>query len=461
MQEAVMQRRIILTCAFVMAWAANVAVAQVRDTDLHGDWRGTLDVGAISLRLVLHLGARSTFDSPDQNAMGLPAQWSVADGKVAVQFSGAGQFEGRLSADGKVLEGIYRQGAASFPLKLARGGSTAVKRPQTPQPPFPYKVEEVSYANAAEPAVRLAATLTTPRSSGPFPAVLLITGSGLQDRDETLFEHQPFAVLADALTRRGIAVLRVDDRGIGGSSAGPASATTASFATDVAAGVAWLRQRKDIDAKRIGLLGHSEGGLIAPLVASGDPGIAFVVMWAGPAVSGKELLIDQVRALAAASGAGAAQAARSGDVQREVLNALLGASGFAASKTAMNAVLARHGAPPASDATVTRMDSAWYRYFLTLDAAPALRAVKVPVLALLGGKDQQVSVALNEAPLRAALAGNPRASVEVLPGLNHLFQAATTGAPSEYSQIEETINPAALDRMVGWMVQVTAGATAR
>lgn len=433
------------------------AVAQ-SGADPAGDWRGILNAGAVQLRIALHLGSESTFDSPDQGVSGSPAQFGVVEGRVTVTLRGAGQFEGRLSADGTVLEGTYRQGGASFPLRFERGTFAPVNRPQTPKPPFPYNVEEVEYGNAAQPGLRLAGTLTTPRGAGPFPAVLLITGSGAQDRDETLYHHKPFAVLADALTRRGIAVLRVDDRGVGRSGAGPPDATTTDFAGDAAAGLVWLRQRRDIDAARIGLLGHSEGAIVAALVASGDPRVAFVVLWAGSGVDGKEIIVDQVRGLAMAQGLPEIVARANANVQRELLDALLGTADGAAAKSAMNAVLAKYRAPPVDDATVALMDSKWYRGFLKLDPAPALRAIQVPVLALLGGKDTQVSAQLNEAPLRAVLAGNARATVEVLPGLNHLFQAASTGAPAEYGQIEQTIDPAALDRMVGWIAGTTEAA---
>lgn len=435
---------------------APTASAIAPADDPAGDWRATVRVSGTALRLVLHLGARATYDSPDQGALGLPAAMTVENGRVTVLLRGAGQFEGALSADGTTLSGTLTQGGAAIPVTFERGVFAPARRPQTPRPPFPYTAHEVAYDNPNQPGVRLAGTLTTPPGAGPFPAVLLITGSGTQDRDETLFEHKPFLVLADALTRRGVAVLRVDDRGIGGSRGGLPGATTADFASDVEAGVAWLRTRPEIDPRRIGLLGHSEGGLIAPMVASRDPAIAFILLWAGPGVPGKEVIVDQARTLAMASGASPEQAQQSADLQRKLLDALLAAPDRDAAKASMNAALAGSGTPPVTDATVAFMGAPWYRYFMTLDPAVALRAVHVPVLALLGGKDLQVTPAVNEAALRAALAGNPHASVEVLPGLNHLFQPARTGAPAEYAAIERTIAPAALERMVDW-IALTAG----
>lgn len=439
----------------LVAALSTTGMAQSPTPDPAGDWRGTLAVGAVTLRIALHIGPTSTFDSPDQGVLGLPAQVTIENGRVTATVTGAGVFEGVLSADGQTLDGVLKQGPTSLPLHLERGVFSAANRPQTPRPPYPYDVEQVTYENSKANGVRLAGTLTTPRIDGPFPAVLLITGSGAQDRDETLFEHKPFLVLADALTRHGIAVLRVDDRGVGGSSPGPSDATTADFATDAEAGLAWLRSRDDIDTGRIGLLGHSEGGLIAPLVASRDPGVSFVVLWAGPGVSGKDTIVGQVRALALASGASADEAGKAAATQAAILDAVLAASDAARLRAALDELTASGRAPAIPDAALAQLNSPWYRYFLAYDPGPALRAARMPVLALLGGKDTQVPVAENEPALRDALAGNNQACVEVLPGLNHLFQAAPTGAVSEYGLIEETVAPAALNRIVDWIAAQT------
>jgi pimeloyl-ACP methyl ester carboxylesterase len=271
-----------------------------------------------------------------------------------------------------------------------------------------------------------------------------------------MFEHRPYLVFADALTRRGVAVLRMDDRGVGGSSAGPPGATTSDFAGDVEAALAWLRTRQDIDPGRIGLLGHSEGGAIASLVASRDPAVGYVVLLAGAGVSGREIVVDQVRAIAVANGASAEQAQQAASLQWAILDAVMAAPEADGLRAALDAITARHGAPRLSDMAIGQITSPWYRHFLALDPARSLRTVRAPVLALLGGKDVQVTPAQNAPALRAALAENAMASVEVMPGLNHLFQTARTGSPDEYGRIEETIAPAALTRVVDWIVDRAA-----
>jgi pimeloyl-ACP methyl ester carboxylesterase len=302
--------------------------------------------------------------------------------------------------------------------------------------------------------VHLAGTLTVPEGPGPFPAVLLITGSGSQDRDETIFEHKPFLVLADDLTRRGIAVLRVDDRGVGGSTGGSPNDTTADFATDVEAGVAWLKACMEVDPKRIGLIGHSEGGVIAPMVAARDPAVAFVVLWAGSGVRGAELLAAQARAVAVASGAPPAAADEIFRHQSQMLQSVAGAPDAARARAALVKVAADADLPPPTDEAIASLTVPWTRWFIAYDPAPALRALKIPVLALIGGKDVQVLPEQNIPALRAALAGDAKAQVLELPGLNHLFQTAGTGGPAEYGKIEETIAPAALKLIGDWIVGV-------
>jgi pimeloyl-ACP methyl ester carboxylesterase len=444
-----------LTMLALFAGAPLGAIAQT-PSDSAGDWRGTLSAGAVKIRVALHLGAASSFDSPDQGALGLPARMTSEGRRVTVTVEKVGVFDGELSEDGSQLVGALVQGPTRTPLTLERGVFAAANRPQTPTGPFPYESKEARYDNPQRPGVHLAGTLTVPAGPGPFPTVLLITGSGAQDRDETLFEHKPFLVLADHLTRQGVAVLRVDDRGVGGSTGASANDTTADFATDVEAGIAWLKTRSEIDSTRIGLLGHSEGGAIAPLVASRDPSIAFVVLWAGPGVSGADIIVEQVRAISVASGAPAAEADRSAHVQRAVMDAVLKAPDAEAVRAAVIQVLADHGAPTPGETSLRQLASPWYRHFIAFDPAPVLRAVKAPVLALLGGKDVQVTASQNMPALQAALRDNPDAQVIVLPNLNHLFQTAITGSVSEYGKNEETIAPEALRTIGDWIVARTA-----
>jgi uncharacterized protein len=447
-----------LPSAVVAAALLAPAVAAAQVEPIAGDWYGTLAVGAVKLPLVFHVRADggASVDSPAQQALGLPGAASFTDGKARLTLTlPPAVFEGQLSSDGKTLSGQWLQGGSSFPLTMGRTPVAAapVNRPQTPKPPFPYRAEEVSYVNPAS-GLKLAGTLTLPPGEGPFPVAVLISGSGQQDRDETLFEHKPFLVLADALTRKGVAVLRVDDRGVGGSERGELrTATSLDFATDVAAGAAFLRGRKDIDPDRIGLIGHSEGGLIAPVVAAKDPRIAFVVLMAGTGVSGNDVMKTQSRDVALASGVPAAKAEEQALLVAAANAVALEETDPAKVRPRIVALLTEKGAPPTVVETQSRLLSTqWYRTFLTLDPAGYLRQVRAPVLAINGEKDTQVSASQNLPAIKAALADNRDVTILALPGLNHLFQTATTGSPAEYFQIEETIAPSALSAIVDWTV---------
>lgn len=447
--------RFLPRAAFVAALLAPMA-AMAQIAPIAGDWYGTLDAG-VKLPVVFHLqpDGAATIDSLAQKVTGLKATATLAGDQLTVTLTEpAASFEGKVAGDRKSISGQWLQNGGKLPLKLERTPQAVVapKRPQTPQPPFPYRAEEVSYTNP-DSGLKLAGTLTLPPGEGPFPVAVLITGSGPQDRDETLFDHKPFLVLADALTRRGVAVLRVDDRGVGGSQPGDIfNATTLDFATDVAAGVAYLRGRKDIDPARVGLIGHSEGGVIAPLVAAKDPRIAFVVMMAGTGVPGDQVLPLQYHDIHAASGAGEKTAAKQASVIAAA-NAIVAAEpDQAKAKPLLLKTLAEGSGAQNAQALTELMNSTWYRAFMTVDPAKALAQVRAPVLAINGAKDTQVSAAVNIPAIKAALAGNPDATTLVLPGLNHLFQTANTGAPAEYAKIEETIAPSALSTIVDWTV---------
>ena len=344
-------------------------------------------------------------------------------------------------------------------------GAAAVERtvrPQEPKKPYPYREEDVGYDNPAGND-RLAATLTIPNGKGPFPAVVLITGSGPQDRDETVFNHKPFLVLADYLTRKGIAVLRADDRGVGKSTGKFDGATTADFATDTEAGVAYLKTRPEIEAHRIGLIGHSEGGIIAPMIAARSRDVAFIVMMAGSSVPGDEILVAQVELLTEASGKSHEEAMKAGAEEEDILSLLKNNPDPAAFERAVHEKFAQQLPGTRGLATVKALESPWLRYFVTYDPAVALRKVTCPVLALNGEKDLQVPPKQNLPAIRAALeaAGNKNFEIDEMPGLNHLFQDAKTGLPKEYGEIEETISPAALEKISGWILKLNAQAGAR
>lgn len=445
--------------ASMIAAATLQAVAQTPAPapELAGQWSGVLSAGGQNLRIVLRVDAAgaAVLDSPDQGVSGIPAIGPTLEGGV-VRFSipaVRGAFEGALSGDGRTITGVLTQGAAAMPVVLTRTAETVSiagpPRPQTPVAPFPYRSEDVTFRNAAA-GIDLAGTLTLPPGDGPFPAAILITGSGAQDRDETIFNHKPFLIWADALTRRGVAVLRYDDRGVGGSGGGTVDETTADFVTDASAAMAWLRTRPEIDDRRIGLIGHSEGGVIAPLVAQAGGEPAWIVMLAGPSVSGGDILVEQQRRLATASGASPMQVENGNAVQRSLMDAIARNKDDAAAAThATEAILVAAGQPQAQAHEAVRpLISPWYRWFVAHDPAPALTELHTPLLAIYGGKDLQVSADQN-APVLTRV--QPAAEVVVLPDLNHLMQTAGTGTPAEYGTLEESVAPEALKTVVDWV----------
>lgn len=288
-------------------------------------------------------------------------------------------------------------------------------RPQTPKPPFPYVSEEIGFDRA--PGVRIAGTLTLPKGPGPFPAVVLIQGSGPHDRDETIFGHKPFLVLADDLTRRGIAVLRYDKRGVGGSTGKPLGATGADYAVDATAAAAFLRSRRDIDAQHIGLIGHSEGAIVAPMVAAENPKIAFVVMMAGSGVPGDELLVAQNRAALKAMGGSDAQADMAEQANRKAFDIAKSDAPDTEAIEKIEAVSTAVGVPTdRAHAGAVTITTPWFRWFFRYDPRPALEKLRCPVLAIDGSKDVQVLASQNLPAIRAALKDDPDATVLELPG---------------------------------------------
>jgi len=436
----------------------------VKPSDIDGTWQGTLEAGTVKLRLVLHLittkdGLAGSLDSPDQGAMALPVSAAKREGSsltLELKVVG-GKFEGTIAKDLSTIAGTWTQGGNSLPLVFKRGEAAAAAaphRPQNPVKPYPYREEDLTYENR-QAGVKLAATLTIPQGKGPFTAVALITGSGAQDRDESLMGHKPFLVLADYLTRKGIAVLRTDDRGTAKSGGVFATATTADFATDAEAAIAYLKTRPEVSPKKIGLIGHSEGGVIAPVVAARNRDVTFIVMMAGSAVPGDELIVAQVMAIGEAAGISHATAAEAGVKQRKVLDIVKREKDETVRRQKLRAELGA-AMPDAQFETVyQQLSSPWYRYFLTYDPGPALRQVTCPVLAVNGEKDTQVPAGQNLPVIRKALedGGNQHFEVVELPGLNHLFQNAKTGAVSEYGQIEETMSPMALEKIASWTLK--------
>jgi len=471
-----------LTLAIVVLLPISFSTATARtqaDTSIVGMWQGTLDVGGTKLRIVFHVAKTdndklaSTLDSPDQGATGIPVSSTIVSGD-SVTFTVAsigGSYIGRISGDKSSIEGKWNQSGASFNLPLNRTtAAIKINRPQEPKPPFPYKSEEVSYENTKE-NVKLAGTLTLPESGGPFPAVVMITGSGPQNRDEELFGHKFFLVIADYLTRRGIAVLRVDDRGVGGSTGNTMNSTTADFATDVLAGIDFLKNRSDINSNEIGLIGHSEGGVIAPMVAAQSKDVAFIIMLAGTGLPGEDIILAQTKLIEEANNVPKEKVAKdvahlgkicsilkSGDDSTKIADEMR--SYLKSTVSDWGADLEKNGISPekAIDSQINQFDVPWFRYFIVYDPRPALEKVKCPVLAMDGSLDLQVPPKENLEWIEKELkkGGNKDFTIKLLPGLNHAFQDAKTGSPSEYAQIEETFSPTALQVMGDWIEKETS-----
>jgi dipeptidyl aminopeptidase/acylaminoacyl peptidase len=458
-----MKRRLGWLAAFVWMALPALAVAQA-GSNLEGDWDGALTTpGGIKFRLSLHIENQggtpvAILVSPDQGNARIPVRTITRDGaSVSLDLPAiGGGFKGTLSGD--TLTGTWTQGA-SLPLVFARRvagapAPAALKRPQEPKPPLPYRSEDVTFAGPG--GITLAGTLTMPQGAGPFQAVVLVHGSGPLDPDEALAGHRPFFVLADWLTRHGVAVLRSDKRGVGKSTGNYATATSLDFAADVHAGLTWLRAQPNIDPRKIGIIGHSEGGMIAPMLASRDAGISFIVLMAGPALNGETIALLQQRLVLQAAGTPSAAVELAAAQNRRIFELVRTATNEADAKSKVATALAQEGVPADRAAAATQQaTSPWFRFFVAYDPAPALSAVNCPVLVLQGSLDLQVPAKENLTAMRAALVNNRGVTVKELPGLNHLFQTAKTGAPSEYGDIEETLAPVVLESVTEWIVERT------
>ncbi|MDR2773267.1 MAG: alpha/beta fold hydrolase [Tannerella sp.] len=446
--------------------------------DISGDWNGLLKVQEIQLRLVFHIqktesGYSATMDSPDQGAKGIPvtsvnyenAVLKITDTKMGFNY------EGRFVADGNIA-GTFSQMGQSFPLNLSRQAVEKKKpaRPQEPAKPYPYYEEEVSFENRDD-GVTLAGTLTLPKKDGVFPAVVLISGSGANNRDEEILEHKPFLVIADYLTRNGIAVLRFDDRGTAASTGNFQTATTYDFSKDAEAGMKYLQTRKEINRKKIGLAGHSEGGIIAPMIAARNNDVAFIVLLAGSGLRGDQILLMQQELLLQASGAGKEVIKQSKITNTEIFNIVLRSTDTKQLKTDLTDYFKKilknipdnektNVIPDDDNFITSKVESVanpWIQYFIKYDPAPALEKVKCPVLALNGEKDMQVPAIVNLEAIKAALekGGNRNVTIREIPGLNHLFQECKTCLITEYASIEQTFSPVALDEILKWIKMQT------
>jgi uncharacterized protein len=445
--------------------------------DITGPWNGVLKVQGIQLRLVFNVtktdnGFISTMDSPDQGAKGIPTTTTSFENSILkITLENAKiEYVGTLEKD-NVIVGTFKQFGQYFPLNLSKEVVEKEKpvRPQEPIKPYPYYSEDLTFENK-KAGISLAGTLTLPEKEGVFPVVILISGSGPQNRDEELMGHEPFLVLSDFLTKNGIAVLRYDDRGTALSKGDFTSATSADFATDVESAVEYLKSRKEIDKKKIGLIGHSEGGLIAPMVASKSKDVAFIVLLAGTGIQGDQLLLLQQKSIGKLSGLSEEYLQKTEETNKKIFNVVKESTSIEQLKTDLTTFITQEikdnpGAGKPQGMTdeefvkmqVNQIANPWMQYFIKYDPAPALRKVKCPVLAINGEKDVQVPPKENLNAIKNALkkGRNKKVTIKEMPNLNHLFQECTTGLPYEYERIEQTFSPMALTEILKWIEMQT------
>jgi hypothetical protein len=441
--------------------------------NITGPWSGVLKLPGSQLRIVFNVsktdsGYASTMDSPDQGAKGIPTtKTDFENGILKISAEKLKMnFEGNLEND-TIVKGSFIQNGFTFPLNLTRGlvEKQVLKRPQEPQKPYPYYSEEVRIENTKDSVV-LYGTLTMPAKDGLYPAVVLISGSGPQNRDEELMGHKPFLVLSDYLTKNGIAVLRYDDRGTAKSKGIFSKATSFDFSNDAEAAFNYLLTRKEIIPNKIGLVGHSEGGLIAPMIAARNNNIGFVVMLAGTGLSGDQIMLLQQELIARADGSSEADIQKTKKVNKAVfdivrkneiannLNSEL--SNYLKIELEKDTALTKSLGMSIDDyikSTLNQITSPWFQYFLKYDPQTALTQVKCPVLAINGEKDLQVPPKENLEAIKKALkkGGNKNFVTKELPGLNHLFQECKSGSPLEYNDIEQTLSPLALEEVLQWI----------
>ncbi|MBR4468109.1 MAG: alpha/beta hydrolase [Bacteroidales bacterium] len=427
---------------------------------IEGYWKGEMDLGVQKLETAFAIkavenGYGATFDVPAQGAYDIPVdETTFHDGHLQLTMSAMGaSYSGTLKGD--VIEGEFTQHGMTFTLNLAKAEKKEQKktRPQDPQPPFKYQIEEVTFVNEKE-GNKLAGTLTIPEGEGPFPAMVLVSGSGQQDRDEELMNHRPFWVIADYCARHGIAVLRYDDRGVGGSDGEVKNATSMDFSYDAEAAFDYLCNRKEINASKVGIMGHSEGGVINFMVSSRRPEVAFLISLAGPSVNGIEVLKEQQAAILRASGMTEEMVQFNGNANAQMFDIIETSNSREEADSLLRQLVKGWGYnEELTEQTVGQMASPWMYYFLRYDPTDAIVKTNCPALLLNGSKDLQVIASQNLPGYEKIIAehGKTNLTLRELPDLNHLFQHCETGSPNEYFEIEETISPEVLEMIVGFV----------
>lgn len=441
--------------------------------EIAGKWNGALKVQGTQLRLVFNVtktdnGLSSTMDSPDQGAKGIPTTTTSFENsilKITIENAKI-EYIGTLGND-NIIVGTFKQGGQTFPMNLSKEIIEKEKllRPQEPTKPYSYYSEDITFENK-KAGISLAGTLTLPKKEGVFPVVILISGSGPQNRDEEILGHKPFLVLSDYLTKNGIAVLRYDDRGTAFSKGDFKTATSANFATDVESAIEYLKNRKEINKKKIGLIGHSEGGLIALMVASKSKDVAFIVLLAGTGIQGDQLLLLQQKLIGKVSGVSDEDLKKNELTNRKAFDIVNKSTSLEQLKTDLTAFILQEmkdnpNAEKPQGMTdddfvkmqVNQIANPWMQFFIKYNPALALTKVKCPVLAINGEKDLQVPAKENLDAIKKALTkgGNKKVTIKEMPNLNHLFQECKTGSPDEYATIEQTFSPTALTEILTWL----------
>lgn len=442
-----------------------------------GVWQGSLKVNAFEMRLLFKIKKEAnawtgTMDSLDQNATDIPInKVEYTDNTLSLALKSiGGSFKGELNEDRSEIQGEWTQGGQGRPLKILRiEEAPGLSRPQDPQKPYPYHEEEVTFENQGA-GIKLAGTLTFPESGGPFPVAILVSGSGPQDRNESIMGHRPFLVLADYLTRNGIGVLRYDDRGVGESEGRFSKALVKDFTSDALAAVQFLKDRPEFRGRSIGIIGHSEGGLVAPQAAVQSSEIDYIVLLAGVGVPLEELLERQAADMIKVMGADQETLDNQAKVQRKIFDKLKTSEDskevrkeiIEIMKTSLEVLTPEQmealGASEGQlEGQADMVLSPWFRDLLQIDPRPTLAKVNCPVLAINGEKDVQVAFKENLAAIEKAVksGGNSDVTTQAFPGLNHLFQTCETGALTEYALIEETIHPDVLETVTQWIQEKT------
>jgi pimeloyl-ACP methyl ester carboxylesterase len=451
-------------------------ILKQKSEDIVGLWKGKLQGTPVEFSLDISINENNqvvAYLSPDGGISKVEVS-NLINKKAMLSFEVPAEgvkYNGNLNTKDKGIEGVFSQGNREFVLtfsKAEKSKQVKLNRPQHPVKPYLYNVEDVVFENE-KANIKLAGTLTTPNGKGPYPAVVLISGSGPQDRDQTFMGHKTFLVLSDHLTKSGIAVLRFDDRGYGKSMGDFPSATSLDFASDVQAAAEFLGNYPRIDASNIGLIGHSEGGLIAPIVASQSDDIAFIVLMAGPGISGNDIAIKQIKTILSLNGLSEAAATAGSHITRQLNEVIITSEGtvdfenlltktyakaWSLLSKPVQAELKQVGGGTISKSRIDILSSAWNQYFLTHRPEKYLSKLSIPVMAIHGSKDKQMLATENLKAIEAALNSSPQNLVIEMDGLNHLFQTANTGMMSEYSQITETIAPQVLNKMKNWILNV-------